>query len=83
MKRVFRYTRFTGAISILLLLISGPLSASSDNDLYNGIIPLSEIYEKLGVLPDSGHGQGRHGCPIPKDFEPFERFSYLDFRLSA
>ena len=52
---------------IVTLLIAGPIPASAYNDHpdpYNGIVPLSEIYEKLGVPY-----HGRHGCPIPEDFE--------------
>jgi pimeloyl-ACP methyl ester carboxylesterase len=64
MKSFLRFTGLTGAILVLALLIAIPVSASAGHDQYNGIIPLSEIYEKLGV---SFHG--RHGCPSPKDFE--------------
>lgn len=69
MKCIFRYASLSWAMMILVLWICSPLPASACNDQYNGIIPLNEIYEKLGVPVDSGHGHGRHGCPRPDDFE--------------
>lgn len=64
MKGFLRLTGLTVAMLVLALLIAIPLPASAGNDQYNGIIPLSEIYQKLGVPY-----RGRHGCPSPEDFE--------------
>jgi feruloyl esterase len=64
MRSFFRLSRLTGTILVLGLLIAGPALASDHRDPYNGIVPLSEIYDKLGVPY-----HGRHGCPSPEDFE--------------
>ena len=71
MRGFLRLAGLTGAVLVLAFLIAIPVPASAgsdrytDHDQYNGIIPLSEIYEKLGVSYP-----GRHGCPNPEDFEP-------------
>ena len=55
---------------VLIFLLSTVTFASAGNDRhtgndqYNGIVPLSEIYEKLGVPFEPWHG-----CPSPSDFE--------------
>lgn len=69
MKSIFHDTRLAVVMSILVLWGCSLVPASAGKDPYNGIIPLNEIYEKLGVPVDSGHGRGRHECPRPNDFE--------------
>lgn len=67
MRGFLRLPGLTGAVLIVALLIAGPIPANAyrdHHDPYNGIVPLSEIYEKLGVPY-----HGRHGCPSPEDFE--------------
>lgn len=69
MKNSYRSARLSVVMLISMLWGCSLISASAGNDHYNGIIPLNEIYEKLGVPVDPGHGRSGHEYPRPNDFE--------------
>jgi len=71
MKRVFRFASVTGAILALVVWLCSPIPAHAGGNIYNGIIPIEEIYATLGVPFDGAKpcDDNRRQCPNPKDFE--------------
>jgi len=71
MQRVSRFTMVAGVMLALVVWLCNPISAGAGDYIYNGIIPLEEIYETLGVPYDPGQPdcKYRKKCPNPQDFE--------------
>lgn len=81
MRGFLRLPGLAGALLIVALLIASPIPASAyhdHHDPYNGIVPLSEIYQKLGVPY-----HGRHDCPNPEDFELLLELEVNDVESTA